>query len=142
VKADRASYVLDSYAVLAYLQGEACAGHVRSLIEMAQADDVALAICLVNLGEVLHIVERKRGLMAAHQVIAALEQLPLSIVAADRSLTFAAAHVKANCTLSYADAFSVALGQRLGAAIVTGDAEFHSAEALVEVMWLEQSEAH
>jgi predicted nucleic acid-binding protein len=48
----------------------------------------------------------------------------------------AAARLKARHTISYADAFAVALAQELGAPVVTGDREFEHVESLVEVLWL------
>jgi len=44
--------------------------------------------------------------------------------------------VKARNTISYADAFAVALAQELGAAIVTGDKGFEQVEELVTVEWI------
>ena len=62
----------------------------------------------------------------------------MRIVDADRSLTFAAAHVKANHTLAYADAFAVALAREMGGQLVTGDPEFRLVESLVSVRWIKR----
>lgn len=91
---------------------------------------------VINLGEVLYITERKRGLEQSRQVLAAIEQLPLFIVDADRVLALAAAHIKASFPLSYADAFAIALAQQKKACVVTGDKEFEQVESLIAVEWL------
>jgi predicted nucleic acid-binding protein len=129
-------YVLDTFAVIAYLRGEASGEAVRDLLWRAQNKEVALSFCLVNYGEVLYMTERKGGLEAATEAIRIVEQLPLDIAPVDRALTFAAAHIKVLHPISYADAFAVALTQELKATVVTGDPEFRSVEGLVTVQWL------
>ena len=66
----------------------------------------------------------------------AVEQLPVQILEATRERVLAAAHLKANHALSYADAFVVAAAQEMEATILTGDPEFRTAEGLVRVEWL------
>jgi len=130
------AYVLDSFALLAHLDNEAGAARVEELLGQAKADDIRLWMSVINLGEVLYIIERKRGLEASRQVLAAIEQLPLIIADADRVLTLTAAHIKASFPLSYADAFSIALGQQKKACVVTGDKEFLQVESLIAIEWL------
>ena len=129
-------YVLDTFAVMAYLRQETGGEAVRDLLRRAQKKEVTLSLCLVNYGEVLYMTERKGGLEAATEAIRFVEQLPLEIAPVDRALTFAAAHVKAHHPISYADAFAVALAQELEATVVTGDPGFHVVERLVSVQWL------
>ena len=76
----------------------------------------------------MHIVERERGLQAAHRAIGIIDQLPIQIADPDRSLTFAAAHLKAQHAMSYADAFSAALTKTKNV-LLTGDPEFKSVES-------------
>ena len=71
--------------------------------------------------------------------LAAIDQLPIKIIEADRRLALAAAHVKAHYPISYADAFVVALAQQMQAVILTGDPEFSKIEHLVAVEWLPQA---
>ena len=53
--------MLDSYALIAYLQNEAAAGHVDDLLVQATTDDIALYVSLINLGEIAYLVERRHG---------------------------------------------------------------------------------
>ena len=133
-----AGYVLDTFAVIAYLRGEPAAKRVQALLAEAKAERLRLYLCLVNYGEVIYISERKGGRPAAEEAIRIVDALPVEVLPADRNLTFAAAHVKAHHTISYADAFAVALAQQLDAVVVTGDPEFKSVEGIVRVEWLEQ----
>ena len=131
-----AVYVLDSFALLAYLNGEAGAERVATLLSAAQAGKYRLLLCTINLGEILYTVERRRGLAAAQRVQALLESLPLEEVEATRELVLDAAHLKALHPISYADAFAAALALRENATILTGDPEFESLQERVGVEWL------
>lgn len=133
-----AAYVLDSFALLAYFDGEAGMERVRSVLEGAEARHHTAYVSLINLGEVLYITERERGLVEARRVLAAIDQLPLEIVGVSRTTVFAAAHVKARFPIAYADAFAVATAQEYGAVVVTGDPEFEPlADAgVIDVVWL------
>lgn len=133
------AYVLDSFAVLAYLEGEVAMETVQSRLRSAEAEACAIYLSIINLGEVLYITERERGLTQAHAVLATVEQLPIQLLPADRETVLAAAHIKASYPLSYADAFVVATAQRRQATILTGDPEFHSVEDQTPVEWLQQS---
>ena len=133
-------YVLDSFAVLAYLEDEPGAVRVGRLLSQAQKGEVELWISVINFGEVLYIVERERGRDVAKMTIAAIDQLPLSVADANRALTFGAAHIKAHHPISYADAFAVALAQSKGARIVTGDPDFKKVESLISVEWLARAQ--
>ncbi len=137
--ADKApAFVLDSFALLAYLGGEPGMPKVRAALEAAEAGRGVVYMSLINLGEVLYITERGRGLVHAHRVLAAVDALPLAILPVTRSTVLAAAHVKARFALSYADAFAVVAAREHEAVILTGDREFAPVVAarIVSVDWL------
>lgn len=141
MSADLPRFVLDSFALLAYLDAEPGGLRVKALLATAQTRQAEVALSIINYGEVIYITEREQGAFAARRVIAAVDQLPIAVIDADRRLTFAAAHVKAHHRLSYADAFAVALAQQTQATLVTGDPEFRSVEHLITIEWLSQPEA-
>jgi ribonuclease VapC len=138
-----AAYVLDSFALLAYLEGEAGMPRVRSVLESAEAARHTVHLSLINLGEALYITERERGLVAAQRALAAVDQLPLEIVPVSRATVLAAAHIKARFPISYADAFAVVTAQDRGGVVMTGDPEFRplAAAGLVTVEWLPRRRA-
>lgn len=84
---------------------------------------------VVNLGEVVYIIERERGLPKAQETLARIDELPIHIVNVDRTLTLAAAHLKMDCPIAYADCFAAALSQIKNANLVTGDPEFRKIKA-------------
>lgn len=131
-------YVLDSYAILAYFEAEAGSEQVRRLLEAADEGTCRLFMCVVNLGEVMYIVERERGLPKAQETLARIDELPISIIDVDRTLTLSAAHIKMDCPIAYADCFAAALAQLKKAFLVTGDPEFHKLKSdyKLPIQWL------
>ena len=138
--ADTAAYVLDSFALLAYLQDEPVAARMEKLLENAEKGKCQLFFSIINLGELLYVIERRGGVAKAQDALALIRQLPIDVVPADEQMVFAAAHIKANHTLSSADAFVVALAIQENANILTGDPEFQTVKNLATVEWLITSE--
>jgi predicted nucleic acid-binding protein len=133
-------FVPDSFALLAYLQDEPVASRIEKLLENAGKAKCRLLLSTINLGELLYITERRGGVAKAQDALALIRQLPIQIMPADEQTVFAAAHIKANHLLSYADCFVVAVAMQEDATILTGDPEFQSVEALVKVDWLQTPE--
>jgi ribonuclease VapC len=137
--AEPASFALDTYALLAYLQGEQSASRIEKLLEDAAKEKCRMILSLINLGELLYITERRGGVAKAQDAMALIQQLPIEVLPADEQTVFAAAHIKANHAISYADSFTVAIGIQENASILTGDPEFQSVEAIVKLEWLQTS---
>jgi len=136
VRTGKLRYVLDSFALLAYLGGEPGQEQVKEILAGAERGEAEVYLCLVNLGEVIYITERKLGLAEAQRALAAIEQLPIQVIEANRELTLGAAHIKASHPLSFSDALAMALGLDKGAVLVTGDPEFRAVEGLVAIEWI------
>jgi len=130
--------VLDSFALLAYLENEDGALLVQDILTKASRGADQVLLSLINYGECIYIVERERGLLQAQTMIGMVEQLPIEIVDVDRTHVLAAAHLKAHFPISYADAFVVSLAQQRQATVLTGDPEFSKIQHLVTVQWLVQ----
>ncbi len=134
--AEPTAFVLDSFALLAYLQDEGAAARIEKLLDNAGKEKCRLFLSMINLGELLYITERRGGVVKAQDALALIRQLPIEIVPVDEQVIFAAAHIKANHAISYADCFAVAAAVQENATIVTGDPEFQSVEGIVKVEWL------
>ena len=129
--------VLDSYAVLAFLNGETGCGRVRDLLAEARQTGAHLLMNEINVGETYYILSRKRGPEKADYFIEAiLSGLPIRRAPNDFEQVIAAARLKAEYPLSYADCFVVATAVREGAIVLTGDPEFKSVESVVPIEWL------
>jgi ribonuclease VapC len=129
--------VLDSYALLAFLQDEAGAGHVRLLLERSSAGDCTLHMSEVNYAEVKYVTIRKRGTHDWEKVARHLPSLPIRFHGVTRTLADTAANFKANNRISLADAFAAALARELEADLVTGDPEFECLKDEIAISWLE-----
>ena len=127
-------YVLDSYAVLAFLSAEPGSPRVQEVLTDASSGRSEAYLSLINLGEVAYIVERERGLAQAQETLGLIDQLPIEILPASREAVLAAAHLKAGHPIAYADAFAVAAAQSLDAIVLTGDPEFESVKEVVRVV--------
>lgn len=125
--------MLDSFAVLALLEGEMGAAEVAGLLS---AEEGVLLMTYVNLGEVVHTVIRERGQSRADAVLLGLEATRVTFVPAERTLCLGAARLKARHRISYADAFCAALSEISGFPVVTGDPEFGQLEGHIGVRWI------
>ena len=139
MKGDLPRYVLDSFGLLAYFGGEPGESQVKTVLERAATGQIEAYLSVINLGEVSYIIEREQGASATRRALAAIDQLPIKLIEADRRMALAAAHVKAHHPISYADAFVVALAQQMQATILTDNPEFGKTEHLVAVEWLPQA---
>ena len=129
-------YILDSYALLAYFQAEPAGVKVRKILKDAMSHHVAAYLSVISLGEIYYIIARKIGEEKAGASIEDISCLPITMIDATKERVLAAAHVKAQHAVSYADAFVVAAAVEHSATIVTGDPEFKETESLAAVLWL------
>ena len=128
--------LLDSFAMLAFLNKESGFEKVRSLLREAKSSDEPLIMNEMNIGEVYYITAGARSVELAEDFLNRLETLPVHIVTNSYAHVLEAARLKARFPISYADAFAVATAIRMNAAIVTGDPEFRRVEHLATVNWL------
>ena len=134
------TFVLDSFAVLALLGREPGSQEVADLLRKAQEEEIRALMTWVNAGEVAYIVERRWGVERLYAALATMEATALEIVPVERELALMAAHIKAEHTIAYADAFAAALAQHCTATLVTGDPEFKLLEEVLDIHWLPQRE--
>jgi ribonuclease VapC len=134
-----ATFLLDAWAVLAYLKKETPADlRVLALLEQASQGEVRLCLTVINLGEIYYSVGRARGEAFAERILAELRSMPVEILPADEELVFAAARWKMKYPISYADAFAAAAAEQSGAVLVTGDPELLALKAVLNLEALER----
>jgi len=127
-------FVLDAWAVLAFLQGEEpAASRVREVIEGAQDGTARLFVSIVNVGEVYYRVGKRRSPKEADSMLMDLYLLPMEIIPADDDTVLAAARLKMAHVLSYADAFAAVTAQQKDAILLTGDPELLEMKRVVKV---------
>jgi len=118
------AFVLDAWALLAFLQGEEpAASRVKSLLQEARNEKVILYVSILNLGEVYYRIGKTRGQSEADALMEELQLLPLIILPASNEDVMAAARLKMRYSISYADAFAVSTTLQHSATLLTGDPE-------------------
>lgn len=128
--------VLDSWAVLAYFQGEPPAATVQEILLGAQADEKRLVMTVVNAGEVWYNYARRVSEETADERIQQLRMTGVEFVDADWDLTKQASSFKSKHAIAYADCFAAALAKREGGRLVTGDPEFRRLDKEISILWI------
>lgn len=128
--------VLDSWAIMSYLQGEPSAERVADIIADAHDDNVPLLMSVVNAAEVWYIIARRTSEADADRSIRELKQLGIKLIDAEWDIAHEAGRFKAKHKMSFADCFAAALAKQRKAHLVTGDQEFKQVEAEVTINWL------
>jgi predicted nucleic acid-binding protein len=130
------SKVLDSWALLCYLEQEPGFEKIIELFEKAAESSKPLLMCIVNWGEVYYQVSRRFGDQKAQEIERLIETLPIRLIEADRDLTRESARIKATKRMAYADCFAAALAKLKEAKLYTGDPEFKVVEKEIKIVWL------
>jgi predicted nucleic acid-binding protein len=131
-----AAKVLDSWALLCYLEQEPGYEKIIELFEKAVESSKPLLMCVVNWGEVYYQVLRRFGDQKAQEIEQLIQTLPITLVEANKELTREAARIKATKKMAYADCFAVALARLKKAELYTGDPEFKAVGKDIKVVWL------
>ena len=128
--------VLDSWAVIAYLEGEAAAEKVADHIADAHENEIPMFISVVNAGEVWYIIAREASVGDADRSITELRHLGIEFVDADWPLAHEAGGFKSKHKMSFADCFAAALAKQKKGLLLTGDSEFKHVEQEITIDWL------
>lgn len=128
--------VFDSWAIIAYLEGEAAAERVADHIADAHEQDIQLLMSVVNAGEVWYIIARETSVSDADRSITELRHLGIAFVDADWTLAHEAGGFKSKHKMSFADCFAAALAKQKKAVLLTGDPEFRQVEPAITINWL------
>lgn len=128
--------VLDSFALVSLFHRELGWQVVQKALYDQEKSRTRAVLNWINWGEFYYIVKRRVGAARTTDALRLLEQLPIDLFPVDQPLVRAAAEIKSEHALSYADAFCVATAQRLDAAVLTNDPEFESVEKLIRIRWL------
>jgi len=136
----RQRFVLDAWAILAFLQKEEpAASRVKQLMEDAEKGNVELFISIINLGEVTYRIGKLKGEDEAKETLDEIRRLPLTVVPATEEAVFSAAGFKMHYAISYADAFAAAAAEELGAVLVTGDPELEQLGSRIQMEKLQRN---
>ena len=129
-------YLLDSYAVLAWIQNESGAQFVEDLLYRARENMDEVVLNIINLGEIYYRCAKVIGIKPAQNLLDNIRLLPIKILPSSNELVLEAAEYKAKYPIAYANAFALATAVREKACIITGDPEFKEVEHLIEIHWM------
>ena len=130
------SLVMDSHALLCFLEGEHGADFVGNALAMAEQKEVALVMTIVNWGEVYYSLLRTKGERRAQEATFVLDQLPLDIVNMDMSLIQRAGRFREKYHLPNGPSFAASLADSRSCPVLTGDELFRKIESEVTILWL------
>ncbi len=132
------TFVLDSWAVLAYLEDEPAGIKVGDIIADAHENGDQLLMTVINAGEVWYIVAREASEAEAERSLAELKEIGVEILDADWKLTREAAGFKAKYRMSFADCFAAAIAKEKKAVLVTGDPEFKQVQSVIQLLFVNE----
>lgn len=130
------AYVLDTWAVIAFLADEPSGEQVEELIATAHEEQIPIYMSVVNVGEVWYTLAREVSEKEANAGIKMLGDLRIQFENVDWGLTQEAARFKSQNKMSYADAFAAALAKIKKADLITGDNEFKPLDGEIKISWV------
>ena len=136
---ERSSIVLDSFAIIGYLENETFSSRVETILTQAREGNNLIYLHAIHLGEVYYITLREQGQDLADLAYARIRAFPLTYIEIiDEELLRTAATFKAKYPISYTDAFAAAMAVMNNAFLLTGDPEFQVIEQKenISIEWL------
>src|SRR3989304_7233371 len=131
------NYILDAWAVVAWLEKESGYLRVSELLEKAGNRELRLTMSIVNFGEVFYRTGKLYGIAEATRTERRIRALPINIIApVEETLVMRAAYIKAQFPISYADAFAAALAEQEKAILVHGAPDFKRLDKTIKIQWL------
>ena len=137
---EKCNYILDSFAILAFLKGEEGSNKVEELLRNAENGKTQLFMHAINLGEIFYTVFKQAGEIQALSAYSKVRQYPVEFLFdLSESFLLRASSLKGTYPISYADAFAVATAIEKSGILVTGDPELKRLERdrKVDILWIQ-----
>jgi PIN domain nuclease of toxin-antitoxin system len=130
------SLVLDSHALLVYLEGEQGADFVANALGMAETGNLQCYLTIVNWGEVYYSLLRAKGEHRAREASNVLDQLPVEVVNMDMNLVQRASRYREQFRTPNGLCFAASLAETRACPVLTGDPLFRKLSEEVQILWL------
>ena len=122
------TYVLDSSAILRFLDGEAGSARVAEIIKGQLADKHRVVVAAIHWGEVAGITCKVHGQSAVELVLSRLSAFGFELVPITAERAVRAALIKVKRKIPYADSFGVELAMEFSDhVLVTADFDLKAA---------------
>ncbi|MFO7928181.1 MAG: type II toxin-antitoxin system VapC family toxin [Candidatus Humimicrobiaceae bacterium] len=129
-------YVLDSYALIAYLEKDKGYMQVIDLFEETALQGTELLMNIINWGEVYYIILREQGYDKADEFENNFMSFPVKIIYSDLKLIRKACDYKTFNALAFADCIAAATSHIYDAPLITGDKELKQLKREITIEWL------
>jgi predicted nucleic acid-binding protein len=131
------TYVLDSSAVIRYLQGHPGAVRVRDVLQLRRSHGCQVEISAVQWGEVAYTSAKIYGESTVIAVLSELVAFGIEVVAASGDRAVKAGMIKESLKIPYADSFAIELAAGSSdRVLVTADFDMKPAAHLVNIEFL------
>jgi len=135
-------FVLDSSAVLRFLDKEAGWNRIAEILLAKGAGTVEVSLSAVQWGEIAGIVRKKKGALGEEITLSGLSQFELDIVPATGERAVHAAEIKQDRKIAYADAFALDLAMDSpDHLLITADYGFKAVVDLAQIEFLPAKES-
>ncbi len=130
-------YILDSSAVIRYIDSEAGADRVNALLKACVAGQAEVRISAVQWGEVAGNLRKRLGALQQRRILSSFLPSESEIVAASAERAVRAAEIKVDRKIAYADAFALELAmESADHVLVTADYGFKAVDDLARIEFL------
>jgi len=123
-------FVLDTSAILAYIEDENGAEDVEELLIKAENKEISVYVPFASLAEVFYITMEEKSEEEAFKRVRLIQSLAVEIIESSESVTLTAGKLKATNRISFADAYVAAVSKELNAVLVHKDPEFENVKPL------------
>ena len=124
MKEDKENYILDTSALLTYIEDEEGSEYVEDLLIRGEKGDVAIYLAFISLTEVFYITAKERDASEAFKRVKLIQSLAVRVEESNENLNVRAGSLKAKNRISVADAYIAALCQEYNGILVHKDPEF------------------
>jgi predicted nucleic acid-binding protein len=130
-------YILDSSAVIRYIDSEAGADRVNAILKACVAGQAEVCISAVQWGEVAGNLRKRLGASQEKSILSSLLPSESEIVPASAERAVRAAELRVDRKISYADAFALNLAMdSRDHVLVTADYGFQAVDDLARIEFL------
>ncbi len=124
MKENKEIFVLDTSALLTYIEDEEGSEYLENLLVAAEKEDVIIYVCFISLTEVFYITMQEKDEPEASRRVRLIQSLAVRIEESNESINLKAGKIKAANSVSLADAYIAGLCQELGGILVHKDPEY------------------
>ena len=128
-------YILDANALLRYVLNTEGADKVRAILQQCERGTARASMSVINVGEVYYVLTRRLGERSAGEVVNKMAHV-VSYIPAELEEAIAAAKIKHQFKMGYADCFAAALALRLKGTLVSADLVFEKLGKAIKLVKL------